>query len=89
MSVCPRARVNSGLESAQGNSVADPVDKYIPLVHTYTYETDEGRMPMRTTLNIEGTLVEKARGNWLRGSRAATMRNGPLTGHVQGGRIRV
>jgi hypothetical protein len=43
-----------------GSRVADPIDKCIPMVHTYAYETDERYMPMRTTLNIEDTLVERA-----------------------------
>jgi Arc/MetJ family transcription regulator len=36
------------------------IDKCIPLVHTDTYDLDERCMTMRTTLNIEDGLVERA-----------------------------
>jgi len=42
------------------SGVADPIDKRIPLVHTDAYDRDERYLAMRTTLNIEDTLVEKA-----------------------------
>ena len=40
--------------------LANPTDKCIPMGHTHAYERDERYMPMRTTLNIEDTLVERA-----------------------------
>lgn len=50
-------------------SLQNPSESYVPkriidigiyLVHTHAYNCDEKVKPMRTTLNIEDTLVEKA-----------------------------
>ena len=40
--------------------MADPIDKRIPLVHTDAYDRDARYIAMRTTLNIEDELVERA-----------------------------
>ena len=36
------------------------IDTSICMIHNYTYDLDEGCIEMRTTLNIEDKLVEKA-----------------------------